>query len=379
MTGANRFSIFDFRFAIVLLAMACSQPVAPSAKLLDESCFLRSDYQNLPRPRLTWRRSAFRKQMRTVLSGFLVGTGDRLMATGGDAVGRHLPLYQYARREGATVNAQAIWLTRDWEDSWVSHRHLEHMAKEGVVPVLILYYFGGDITRELVLQQREQWYFYLMKVAALASIESPVLVVMEPEFNDETNEGDELVINWTGFNELLIDGMYLVRSMAPNVLVGLCPGDFGIQDLEASVGEAVQFSDFIAFQEMRASTEASLITGDYEDVTERSLTYAVWLNETFDKPILLAYVAVSTYDPDASAWEQYQADIVGNLFAEVPDLQSHGVFGMLYFSLFDDPAHEGYFGEAEKHFGLLRSDGSPKPAWDAFKTGAHQFAKLKSP
>jgi len=43
------------------------------------------------------------------------------------------------------------------------------------------------------------------------------------------------------------------------------------------------------------------------------------------------------------------------------------VFGLVYFQLRDDPNHSGFFGVAERSFGLLRADGSAKPALEAFR------------
>ena len=338
-----------------------------------EECLLASDYQQLPRPRLAGRRSTFRGRFKKVLNGFLAGVGDRYRTGLAGKNGSQI-LHQWAQKHGAPVNAQAIWLTRDWNDSWVSRRDLQRMAEEGVVPVLILYYWGEDISRENVVRQRKDWYFYLLKVAAIASIDYPVLIVLEPEFNDETNNDSTLILSWPGFNEIVIDGIYILRSMAPNVLVGICPGDFGAQDLESSIGEVVEYSDFIAYQEMRASTKPSLITDDYEDVTERALGYATWLHQVFDKPVLLSYAAVSTYDPDGGRWEQHQSDVVSHLYASAPQLQEQGVFGILYFMLFDDPHHTGYFGPAEPYFGLVDAAGKPKKGWFSF---AEQIVNLE--
>ena len=150
--------------------------------------------------------------------------------------------------------------------------------------------------------------------------------------------------------------------MAPNLLVGICPGDFGSEDLEPAVGEVVEYSDFVAFQEMRAVTQPSETNDDYEDITERALGYADYLYTTFDKPVLLAYAAVSTH----GGWEQIQADVVEHLFEARSELQKRGVFGILYFMLFDDPQHAGYFEAAETDFGLVRSDGEPKAGWHTF-------------
>ena len=311
------------------------------------------------------RRSTFRARFRNLLSGMLIGVGDRLRFNLEGDRGKGQLLHRWARNNGAPVNAQAIWLTRNWEEGWASREDLERMVAEGVVPVLILYYFAGDISRNYVIEHRQEWYFYLMKVAALAAIDAPVLIVLEPEFNDGTNAAGTVISNWPGFNEIVIDGIYLLRSMAPNLLVGICPGDFGSEDLEPSIGEVVQYSDFVAFQEMRASTQPSETNAHYEDVTERALGYADYLYTTFDKPVLLAYAATSTHD----GWEQVQADVVDHLFEARGELKERGVFGILYFMLFDDPDHVGYFGPAEREFGLVKANGEPKAGWQAFVKG----------
>lgn len=312
-------------------------------------------------------RSDYREAARTILSGFFAGTGDRLSARlqGGETVFLH----HQAQENGAPVNAHAMWLTRDFDESWTSAEDLEDLVADGVLPVLILYYFADDISRSYVLEHRKDWYFYLMRVASVAAIEHPVLVVFEPEFNDESNRDERLILSWPGFNEVLIDGMYLMRSMAPNTLIGVCPGDFGDQDIELSAGEAIQYSDFVAFQEMRGSTRKSKITDEYEDVTDSAITYAARLNEMFGKPVLLAYAAVSTYDPGAGRWEGYQRDIVANLLDATDELRDNNVFGILFFELLDDPEHEGYFGEAEKHFGLMDAGGNPKAGFQALVEG----------
>lgn len=355
---------------LLLVSFLCGCPPGPDRPVLrTQECYLQKGYQQLPRPRLVARRSSFRPRFREILSGMLIGVGDRLRFFQDGDRGKTQLLYQWAQENNAPVNAHAIWLTRNWDEGWASREDLERMVAKGVVPVLILYYFAGDISRSYVVEHRQEWYFYLMKVAALASIDAPVLIVLEPEFNDGTNAAGTVISNWPGFNEIVIDGIYLLRSMAPNLLVGVCPGDFGDEDLEPSMGEIVEYSDFVAFQEMRASTQPSETSEDYEDVTDRALGYADYLYTTFDKPVLLAYAAVSTHD----GWEQIQADVVQHLFAARGEFQKRGVFGVLYFMLFDDPEHDGYFGAAEAEFGLVRRNGEPKAGWQAFVEGLSEM------
>ncbi|MBM4352974.1 MAG: hypothetical protein FJ109_04145 [Deltaproteobacteria bacterium] len=367
-------------FAFVAASCCPAPGPAGGGASFRDGCLLRDGYQQLPRPKLVQRRSFYRPEFRRLLSGWLMGLGDRYMhhfpATE-DKPARSAPVHEWARDNDAPVNAQAIWLTRDWQDSWgIDRGDLIRMSKDGVVPVLMLYYFGDEISPQYVLEHRDNWYLFLMKVAALAAIDHPVLVVIEPEYNDETNDSRTLVVDWPGFNEVVIDGIYLLRSLAPNLLVGICPGDFGVQDLELSMGEIAQYSDFVAFQAMRASTRPNNISHEFEDVTENALAYSYRLQQLFDKPILLAYTAVSTYDQSGD-WAQFQADVITNLFDQnFAELVEHGVFGVLYFMAFDDPQHVGYFGEAEKHFGLADVNGATKPGWDAFAEAVRKREKV---
>ena len=51
----------------------------------------------------------------------------------------------------------------------------------------------------------------------------------------------------------------MIREQAPNARVGVCPGDFSPdRDLEPLLGPAASELDFLAFQEMRASTDSAV-------------------------------------------------------------------------------------------------------------------------
>ena len=74
-------------------------------------------------------------------------------------------------------------------------------------------------------------------------------------------------------------------------------------------------------------------------------------------------MAVSSYQ----GWTERQAAALRDLADNRGELLRHGVFGVVYFQLRDDPEHGGYFGPAEKHFGLLSAAGEAKPAAAAFR------------
>jgi hypothetical protein len=114
---------------------------------------------------------------------------------------------------------------------------------------------------------------------------------------------------------------------------------------------------------MRAKTRRHDEAGDYLDVGAAAVSYADYLQSSFGRPLLLGYVAVSSWD----GWEHSQARALDSLVRRRDELLRRGVFGVIYFQLRDDPHHEGYFGPAEKHFGLTSAEGVPKRALESFR------------
>jgi hypothetical protein len=290
-----------------------------------------------------------------------VGIGDRATVERG---GGWRPLLRELDRLELPVDMAQIWLPRGWDESWVTKEHLEALAARGITPVVMHYYFGDDISRETVEGDRDGWYSSMWRMAKLARIDAPVLVVLEPEWNVEARSGRTSITAWPWFANDLRAAAEMIRKVAPNVLIGTCPGDFpGTPGIEPVLGPVAPDLDFLAFQEMRASTDRRAGDEGYLDVAGSAVDYARYLKRAFNRPLLLAYVAVSSYD----GWERSQKDALRGLLRRRGDLREAGVFGMLYFQLFDDPAHQGYFGPAERHFGLLRSDGTPKAAFETFR------------
>ncbi len=154
------------------------------------------------------------------------------------------------------------------------------------------------------------------------------------------------------------------RSRPPTPRVEPCPGDSpGTPNLEPVLGRVADDLDFLAFQEMRARSDSGANATNYLHVGEEAVDYARYLKRAFERPILLGYVAVSSHD----GWEEPQRDALADLLARRHALREAGVWGVVYFQLFDDPEHEGYFGAAERHFGLLTAKGRKKPAFETFR------------
>jgi hypothetical protein len=299
----------------------------------------------------------------------LPGSPVRLLAGVGDRIESHplepdLRWLAEARAHDLPTDLFQIWLPRDWWRHWSPGDELQRMADEGTVPVVVHYFFGDGISRQRVLAQRDEWHASLRRLGRAIRIDGPVLVVLEPEFNDDPPAGESRITDWPGFAGELAEAVRIVRDGAPNALVGVCAGDFSPdRNLQRVLEPVAHRLDFLAYQEMRAASSSEAAAPGYLDVGQSAVDYARYLQQSFGKPILLAYVAVSSW----GGWEKRQAEALAGLARERRSLRRAGVFGVVYFQLRDDPEHEGYFGPAEKHFGLLDARGREKPAAAAFR------------
>lgn len=297
---------------------------------------------------------------RTSTEAMRFGVGDRLtLQKKGDWVG----LAGEARRLGAPTDYLQLWLTRGWQRSWVPDEELQRLVDAGTTPVLVHYFFGDEMSRERLLEKREEWHASLRRLGQLARSVSPVMIVLEPEFNNDPPAGETHSVAWNGFAKELRRAIKIVRDEAPNAQIGICAGDFfPTFDLE-KIRPVANSVDFMAFQEMRAITDAERERSGYLRVGWDAVRYARYLRREFGKPILLAYAAISSH----GGWEEEQAQAIRDIHDAKSALAEQGVFGVIYFQLFDDPDHVGYFGDAEASFGLVTHGGRPKPAFWAFK------------
>lgn len=300
-----------------------------------------------------------------------VGIGDRIEI---HRLGEIVHVRDEARRLGLATGYLEIWLPRGWEDSWLDPAALRALARTGTTPVIAHWFFGDAISRELVEKERGEWHRSLARLARRIAIGAPVLVLLEPEFNNAPPEGETAITDWPGFADEVREAVRILRHFAPNVRVGLCAGDFSpSRDLERAVAGVAGELDFLAFQEMRASTRHGK---DALDLGSAALSYARYLQRTFGRPVFLGYVAVASY----GGWELAQRDALRSLTREREALEQAGVFGLVYFQLRDDPKHKGWFGPAEPYFGVLTAEGSPKPALEALRIlGAPPAERSGSP
>jgi hypothetical protein len=94
---------------------------------------------------------------------------------------------------------------------------------------------------------------------------------------------------------------------------------------------------------------------------------------------LIIDLALSSY-PQAK-YEDYQATVIKELFARMPELKNAGVRGLIWRQLSDDPKFDtsNYHGIAERYWGLLNADGTPKAAFGQFVHGMQSEASSAIP
>lgn len=287
-----------------------------------------------------------------------VGVGDRILLY---RDGRRIDVLEEARQHGIGTDYLQLWLPRGWRDSWIEPAELRRLTDAGTTPVVAHWFFGDEISRERVEAERHAWHRSLARMARRIAIGAPVLVLLEPEFNNAPPAGETATTAWPGFADELREAARIVRQLAPEARVGVCAGDFSpTRNLETALSGVADDLDFIAFQEMRGITRHR---EDQLDLGQAALSYSRYLKAAFGRPIFIGYVAVSSY----GGWRDAQTRALRTLVAQRGALLREGVFGLVWFQLRDDPEHRGWFGEAERHFGVLDAAGRPKPALEALR------------
>jgi hypothetical protein len=249
------------------------------------------------------------------------------------------------------------WIGGDGWTEWYTADTVRGLADAGYTPEVIHYYFGDPVLADVQARSAD----FLADIATLAQVlaDSGVgdrsIVTLEPEFN----QGE--VASWGGWNDLMIQAIDTLHSQA-GCKVGILPGDWDIDHLvPVSMGRATAKADFVAFQEMRGSTQDT--PDQAYEVPSRAIRFSHYLSRKFLRPVRLGYLMVS----DFGGWEAVQRDVVIKICERYQELQSAGTVAVSWMSYLDSPGANGYFGEAEAHKGLKYADNTPKPAWYVFQ------------
>ena len=282
--------------------------------------------------------------------------------------GENVNITEVLQKQSKNTNSVTIWITKDWKEEWYSVETTQNeFINKGFTPIFIFYWFADEINVEYV-KENEKAYFKTLKrfTKYLKKLKGQKIVVLNPEYNMDGTE------EWDGMNDIFLKSYKILRR-DKQVIVGPCVGDFGdykyVNELDEwklfdkSLNRAAKKADFIAFQEMRALTRNS--KGDMIRTAKRAYNLSKYLYKKYKKPTMLAYTALSTYGTDG---EEIQAEAYKSFVKYLPLMKKEAKlihFGTFHY--FDYPTHVGYFNEAEEFFGLLRKDGTPKPALIYYK------------
>jgi hypothetical protein len=254
------------------------------------------------------------------------------------------------------VDVVQAWIGGGGWTDWLGAGDVAALDAAGYVPEVIHYYFGDPTLPDVMAREDG----FIADIEALAGVIDDsgvgerVVVTLEPEFN----QGE--VASWDGWNDLVIRAIDVLRPTGCKV--GLLAGDWDIDHLlTISMGRAAAYSDFVAFQEMRASTQ-----DDEEqalEVVDRAVRFSRYLARRFLRPVRWGYVMVSDY----GGWTEVQRRVVADICERRQELEDAGVVNISWMSYMDSPGAGGYFREAEAHKGLKRWTNEPKPAFHVFR------------
>jgi hypothetical protein len=279
------------------------------------------------------------------------------------------------------VTARAMPMTYGsmWAGAWNQRygwggieSQLQTARANGLIPVIQWWYWGDDISPSCVengcqdryqgvLKNRATWTRMSTELADLVvrtmGAGTPAIIIIENEFNKGGIE------TYEPFDGYLAEQAQIFRSRNQRVVVGF--GNWG-QSLWGNFDRAAAASDYLGTQILYSSVREP---NTYMTGIDMLVSGAARLQTMFGKPTFVTDVGFSSYP--APAYETYQDLIVQELFARMGELKAAGVRGIVWRMLADDPTFNtaNYHGMAERHWGLLRADGTEKLAYSAFLTG----------
>lgn len=283
-----------------------------------------------------------------------------------------------AEKAGLDFGYGVIW-TGAWNEKygWTTPREeLREAKKRGVTPVIHWWYWGDEISpaavqdgvkdmRHGVRKDRASWTRMANELSVLIAREMgdrEAIVVLETEFNKQGIE------NYEPFDALLVEQAKIFKSRG-NVRTMVGFGNWGSAQW-GRFDAAVAASDMVGTQLLRSSVREP--GSRYLGAVETLVSGARSLGAKFGKPVMIMDLALSSY-PSAE-YEGHQAKVLGELFGRTADLKRAGVVGVIWRQIVDDPKFDtsNYHGQAERHWGVLRADGSEKPAFKVLREGIQQ-------
>ena len=287
-------------------------------------------------------------------------------------------------------NAESVEKARDlrlpitystiWAGAWNQEKYgwggirtmLKTAKTNELTPVIQWWYWGDDLSPTCVQSGCTDKYYGVVKnkatwdrlSAELAQLvvdeygaNSGTIIIVETEFNKGSMEQNETFDAW------LEEKLEFFRSKGFRVVVGF--GNWSRQHWK-NYDRAIAAADMIGAQILYSSVrnETAYLSG-----ADTLIGAAKYNHATFGKPTFVTDVAFSSFP--TPSYEQYQDTVVREIFARMGELRDAGVQGLIWRMLMDDPKFNtaNYHGMAERHWGLLRADGTPKPAFEPFRVG----------
>lgn len=279
-----------------------------------------------------------------------------------------------AQSKGAPMSYGTFWVG-SWNQKFgwgYVETQLKAAKALGVTPVIHWWYWGDDISprcvengcedrRQHVRKDKATWYRMANELAERIDRiagDRGAIVILETEFNKNGIE------NYEPFDRYLADQAKIFHRK-PGITVGLSFGNWG-RERWGKFRQAIAEADVLGTQLLQSSVRDA---STYPGAVDALIAGARYLQSEFDKPSLVTDFALSSFP--ASTYESQQAAVIAELFARLPDLKAAGVRGLIWRHISDDPKFDtsNYHGVAERHWGLLRADGSAKPAFVALVDG----------
>ena len=288
-----------------------------------------------------------------------------------------------ARGLGMPVAYGSTWAGA-WNQKWGWNgveEDLRRAKAAGVVPVVQWWYWGDDISPSCVERGCQDRYHGVQKdkatwsrmsneladlIVGVGGPDSRALVVIETEFNKNGIE------NYEPFDGYLAEQAAIFHQRGLRVVVGF--GNWG-QPLWKNFDRAIAAADLLGTMALQSSVRDGLT---YLSGADQLIHAAQYFQQTFAKRTLVDF-AFSSY-PEPS-YELYQDTVIRDIFRRMDTFRAAGVEGMIWRMLADDPGFDvsNYHGMAERHWGLLHADGSPKPAFAPFRNGMLVEAESEGP
>ena len=195
----------------------------------------------------------------------------------------------------------------------------------------------------------------LSKVIERTMASRETIVVLETEFNKGGIE------TYEAFDGHLAEVTAILHRRG-NVKVVLGFGNWG-REHWSRFDRAIDAADYLGTELLRSSVRDS---SSYLAAVDTLVSGAQHVQSRFHKPSFIVDLALSSYP--AAAYEARQAAVAEELHRRLPELKGAGVRAILYRMMADNPNFDtsNYHGVAERHWGLLRADGSEKPAYAPF-------------